>query len=392
MLILNIFLSKNGFSDDVIAEFTSYRYLGVLVFAFPIGLIIKGRPLKPLFISAALIIPISSISVLFAIQYQFHLIIRLSFLFWGIGLMLYQVGALPFIMRIRDKRSETESISLNFANWSAALLTSGLIISLSGSIHLLPFIPDGFRITEFHLLLFVSVISVLGLVLVRKLHEPEPLVLPRPIFQVFSHLSGEYDWAIILKVAVPTFLIAVGAGLTIPFMNLYFYNIFHVDFQQFSMIGSTAAILVFISALIIPYIRRRYGYYIAILFTQALGIFFLIILASTELMAEKYPWVLFIAIICYIFRQPLMNMAGPVSSELTMNYVGDKNQELISAIQSSIWSASWFISAKIFQYLRGQNLHYYQIFLITASLYSLGTGWYGFIIKDYYKLVSISKK
>ncbi|PIZ65101.1 MAG: hypothetical protein COY19_08350 [Candidatus Marinimicrobia bacterium CG_4_10_14_0_2_um_filter_48_9] len=68
-----------------------------------------------------------------------------------------------------------------------------------------------------------------------------------------------------------------------------------------------------------------------------------------------------------------------------MKYVGKRNQELISALDSSIWSASWFVSAKIFQFLRSVELPYYKIFLITAVLYSCGVLFYYRIIKEYEK-------
>jgi hypothetical protein len=66
-----------------------------------------------------------------------------------------------------------------------------------------------------------------------------------------------------------------------------------------------------------------------------------------------------------------------------MKYVGEKNQELISAVNSSIWSATWFISAKIFQYLRKLDFEYYKIFFLTAVLYAMGVVLYYFIIREY---------
>jgi len=66
-----------------------------------------------------------------------------------------------------------------------------------------------------------------------------------------------------------------------------------------------------------------------------------------------------------------------------MNYVGKNNQELISALSSSLWSASWFISAKLFEWLRLLDFRYYEIFLITAFLYVLGVILYVFLIKEY---------
>ena len=78
-----------------------------------------------------------------------------------------------------------------------------------------------------------------------------------------------------------------------------------------------------------------------------------------------------------------MHMAHPASNELMMNYVGKNNQELISALSSSLWSASWFISAKLFEWLRLLDFRYYEIFLITAFLYVLGVILYVFLIKEY---------
>ncbi len=97
----------------------------------------------------------------------------------------------------------------------------------------------------------------------------------------------------------------------------------------------------------------------------------------------NYSIALIIAVIAYIFRQPLMHMAHPASNELLMNYVGKKNQELISALSSSLWSASWFISAKIFERLRLLDYRYYEIFLITAGLYIVGNIFFALLIKEY---------
>ena len=97
----------------------------------------------------------------------------------------------------------------------------------------------------------------------------------------------------------------------------------------------------------------------------------------------NYSIALIIAVIAYIFRQPLMHMAHPASNELLMNYVGKKNQELISALSSSLWSASWFISAKIFEWLRLLDFKYYEIFLITALLYIIGNVFFALLIREY---------
>ena len=113
-------------------------------------------------------------------------------------------------------------------------------------------------------------------------------------------------------------------------------------------------------------------------------------MSLTELYAY-HSYALFVAILAYILRQPLMHMAHPASNELMMNFVGKKNQELISALSSSLWSASWFISAKIFEWLRLLDFRYYEIFSITAAFYIAGVILFGFIINEYEKNKNKSK-
>ena len=107
----------------------------------------------------------------------------------------------------------------------------------------------------------------------------------------------------------------------------------------------------------------------------------LVALATTEFFVD-YWWALPLAIMCYWIRTPLMNMAGPMTSELTLNYVGTENQEMLSAIMTAIWSGSWFFSSQIFRFLISKGLPYVYIFYITAALYAFGVVMYYFLIRD----------
>ena len=192
----------------------------------------------------------------------------------------------------------------------------------------------------------------------------------------------EYDWGAIIKALIPTLIIAVGAGLTIPFISLFFNEVHGLDKGQFSVISSTAALLVAWAALMVPIIKNNLGYKLAIPLTQSLAIVSLVALATTEYYSQ-ISISLIIAVIFYLLRQPLMNMAGPMTSEVVMNYVGEKNQEIVSALTSAIWSGSWFISGLFAQIMFTQGLHFVNIFLITAVLYAIGVIWYMILVRDY---------
>ena len=134
----------------------------------------------------------------------------------------------------------------------------------------------------------------------------------------------------------------------------------------------------------VPKIKNKLGFKKGITLTQTCSVIALVALATTEFFSNFW-WALPLATICYLIRTPLMNMAAPMTSELTMNYVGEKNQEMLSAILAAIWSGSWFFSSQIFRYLTEQGIAYAYIFYITAFLYAVGIILYYLLILDYEK-------
>ncbi|MEA2077438.1 MAG: hypothetical protein U9O95_05410 [Candidatus Marinimicrobia bacterium] len=381
-LILNIYFRKLGYLDSDIAGFISYRFISILLFSIPFGLIIKGKKLKPFFMAGALIVPVSGIAILFAANAHIPWLIKLFFFIASLGFMLEHVTALPFILRHGNKDTLSESIALNFAVWSLASIVSGFLIKAVFS--LAPVIGLN-RLSEFEVLLGFSALSALSIMPFLAIKEKQPT--PSNHDNVFAHLKS-YDWKKIFCGLLPMFLISTGAGLTIPFMNLFFNSVFKMDSDAYALMGSIAAGIVFLGGMLTPILRRKLGYGLSIAITQFSAIFFLLFLASTELYSGM-SFALWFAAGAFIIRQPLMNMASPITSELVMKYVGEQNRELISAIETGLWNASWFISAKIFQFLRSLELPYYQIFIITAILYSFGTVTYLFLVKKYKKQVAL---
>ena len=380
ILILNIYLRKQGFSDPEIASFNSLRFVGALAFALPLGIFIRGRRLKPFFKMASLMVPLTSIMIIEAIHYSMTPLIQLSFILWGIGMMLMRVCSLPFIIRHTTNDNSTEALSLSASTWSLSTMVSGLIISGLVWISNIKLSPDLIKLNEYGILWIITLIGSLSYVFTIQINEDADFNKgKRP--GIFS-LHKTYDWSMIFKAISPLILISIGAGLTIPFVNLFFNSVFNFNSSDFSLLSSITAMLVFTFSLLVPTLRKKYGYWMTIVFVQTLAILCLVIMSLTEIYAS-YPYAVIIAVAAYIFRQPLMHMAHPASNELMMNYVGKNNQELISALSSSLWSASWFISAKLFEWLRLLDFRYYEIFLITAFLYVLGVILYVFLIKEY---------
>ena len=121
-LILNIYLAKKGFSDPEIANFISYRFLAVMLLAFPLGFYIKGKPLKPFFMLGSLGVPLVAIFLIVAVENTWYQYLPLLFILWGLTFTLFQVSSLPYVMRNTVAKNQSHAISLNYATHSFGTL------------------------------------------------------------------------------------------------------------------------------------------------------------------------------------------------------------------------------------------------------------------------------
>ena len=154
-LILNIYLSINSFTDSEIANFISYRFLAVMLLAFPLGFFIKGKNLKPFLILGSVGVPIVAILVVLTIQNGASNFLPALFIFWGVLYSCFQVSVLPYIMRNTLKENQSHAISLSFATNSFGMIFSGMLIFLFDN---LTSIDSG------QVLIIISIIGFFGLV------------------------------------------------------------------------------------------------------------------------------------------------------------------------------------------------------------------------------------
>jgi MFS family permease len=372
MNMLPLYLTRIHFNNQDIAGFISFRFLGVFLLALPLGMFIKGKKVKPLFYASCLGVPFFALCILYFVEQRNDTMIYISQLCWGASFTFMQIPVLPFVLRHCSAENQTAGIALSYATWSFAGILSGVLIALLDYIN--PHLFD-----ERMVLIIFSVLGFCGVAMLMAAGIHEDTVQPEE--KVSYHLK-QYDWKVIIQALIPTLIIAVGAGLTIPFISLFFEEVHGMKKGAFSIVSSSAALLVAWGSLLVPGIKNNIGYKVAVPATQALAVVSLVAMATTQYYNHVGVAVV-IAVIFYLFRQPLMNMAGPMTSEIVMTYVGEKNREIVSALTSAIWSGSWFISGLLVQLMFVWGLRFVNIFLITALLYMFGVAWYVLLIRSY---------
>ena len=371
-LILNIYLAKLGYNDPTIASFLSCRFLMAFMSAIPMGMLIQSRRIKPFYG----FVVIGYFSAIFAllniVEWASLWMIYLAFAFQGISIAGRFIITAPYIIRNVKKEQHTSVFSLAFATGSAGLIIGGGLVYLLSSLN-----PVYFH--EGQILEYFCGFGILALLSVFQMKKDE--FVPK-IEGKRSDLK-QFDWSLIVRAGMPNLLIAIGAGLTIPFVNLFFFHVFGMESGQFALLGTMTSILVLLGALLVPSIKGRWGYG-SITVTQTLSVCALFLLATSDFISY-WEGAIYVAIVCYVVRQPLMNLAGPMTAEMTMYYVGGRNREIMSAVNSSIWAGSWFFSSIIFKVLRESGLNYGSIFYITTALYIVGVALYFFLVKDFYQ-------
>ncbi len=369
-MVLLIHLNKMGYSDYASAELVSFRFLGVVISAIPLGIYVRDKPLLPFFYFSSVCVPLLTLAILIGIELNAQIFVKISMFLWDVVFNFITVLVNPYIIRNCPKYYQSEAFSLSYATGSIGSIICGLLSFVILSI------PMG-NIGEREVMAVILLVSIASLFFLNKIKKEENFD-----FKEQTKLGYSYDWKIIFNALIPTFIIAVGAGFTIPFVNLFFFHVHHIDTKWISFISTGTSLLVFLLAMTVPNILKKYGYRKSISGTQSIAVVLLILFATTEFYSN-WHWAGFLAAFFYIGRQPLMNMTAPMTTELVLNYVGPRNKEIISALSSAIWSGSWFFSSLIFKYLREINQPYVHIFLITGGLYIIGVLWYYKLIIDY---------
>jgi MFS family permease len=357
LYILPLYMRSEGYSDAQIAGHISFRFLGILLTTLPLGFFIKGQKLKWFFTATGILIPALTITGIVAIECHMEWLISTAQFMYGVFYAFTSAAILPFIVRNEKSESVTEAIALHYAVWSLGAVISGCMVGVLNIVN-----PHLFN--ERNVLILIGVIGFANLYFLLNIKEE---YVPE-VKSKLTTMHKEFDWKIIGYVLIPSILIAIGAGLAIPFIGLFFANVHGMTTGGFALVTSFTSVLVVGATLYIPTLKRRLGMRAAITNIQLTAVIALVVLASTQYIS-MYSFAVVLAIGAYCIRNPLMNMVGPLTSELSMNYVGENNQEILSALMSAISSGGYFFSAILFKKLREHDMSYASIFYITAGFY-----------------------
>jgi len=353
-LLFNLYLRELAFPESKIGMIISLSTIGTIAAAIPASIFLKNRKVKWVL---AITTPLAVVCTMIQVTIPIYLVIIVCGALAGVAMTFFQVAAAPFLMRYSTAQERPYLFSLNYA----LALFAGTVGSLVGGFlpHIIQHagvdLIQAYRIT---LLIFGGLVLI-AIIPYLSLDEREPPTASREL-----KVTPETDWWLVFKLFLPTFLVGLGAGLSIPFINLYFRDRFTLPS---GLIGTYFAInqgLMITGLLLSPPLAQRFGKIAVVIGSQLLSIPFLIFMGVTG----SLP----LAVLSFLVRATLMNMAQPLVTNFAMEAVHEKEQALTNALLVMAWSMGRGISANI----GGGMIEHYSYavpFFSTAGLYLFST-------------------
>jgi MFS family permease len=352
-LLLSLYLKRLGYTEDSIGTVLATRALGSALIALPASFIAARLDLKRLLPIAAVLTAAATVAQ--SITASGSVIVGSVFL-TGAFSTVFQVSSGPFFMRNSGPEERVHLFSLN----GALSMGTGVIGSLlGGGLKDLLFVMGGDEIFAYRGGLVVGALFVLAACLPfsRLLGETAPSPKTRTRAERGADRISPGLWIMLI---LPGFLVGLGAGLTIPWLNLYFKDVFQLGDAAIGAAVAAGQVATFLGMAGGPALARRLGKPWSVFITQALSVPLILVLAWLR----NLP----LAILAYLLRQALMNMATPIQDIFALELVPPSRMITVNAIKMLAWTGSWTISARLSGYIIYEG-GFAPSFTLTAALY-----------------------
>lgn len=162
------------------------------------------------------------------------------------------------------------------------------------------------------------------------------------------------------------FIIGFGAGLVVPYFNVYLKYKVNISTEQIGIIMALAQGSMGIGGLITPLMAQRFGKVNTIIMCQMASIPFLMLIAM--------PPSIVIVSVAMFMRNGLMNMAGPIVGNMSMEIVNGSERSIFASVNNISGNLSRGLSAVVAGFIMNNLKNGYEIpYFMTAILYLVAT-------------------
>lgn len=362
-LIFNFYALSLGFDEALLGNLITTSSFVALIAALPMGYLadVIGRKAS-LILSGAML----SFSIIAMALWQSETSLYSMNVVSGIAQSLAGVTMSPFLMENSDEKERTYLFSFgqglqmtmaSVGNWLGGYLPSWIgqaqNVSATSS-------------TAYGNAIFIvgigAALAILPLVLMKS---PNIARSQRAVFAPFTYAAKEP--LLLTKLILPMLLTSLGAGLIMPFMNVFFRVVHNKPDPVIGTLFAWGSLAMGVGLLLAPPLAERMGKIQLVVISQALSIPFLILLGFSPIF-----WV---GAATYYIRLSLMNMSSPVYQTFIMEHVDPSARATVASLTSMAWNFGWAFSPTISGWLQ-VKYGFGPPFIGTIILYTISVAMY----------------
>jgi MFS family permease len=319
-LLFNFYILSLGFDEKLLGNLVTTTNITALIMALPLGYLADylGRKTS-LVIAGSLVCFSIAMMAIWPVTSSLYAMNVLT----GVAQSLAAVTMSPFLMENSGEHERTylfsfssgiQMVSASVGNWIGGYLPSwvaGLrnVAAVSSQAY-------GGSVLVVAITLGVSVLPLLLIKMPRLSHEE------RTVFAPLSYAARHPKK--LTQLILPILVTFIGAGLIMPFMNIFFRLQYHQSDQVIGVLFAWGSLAMGLGLLVAPPLAERYGKIQIVVITQGLSIPFLVLLGFSPTF-----WASGMA---YYIRVALMNMSGPIYQTFVMEEVEPSSRAMVASL------------------------------------------------------------
>lgn len=357
-LLLNFYVLSLGFNEALLGRLITTSSLTSLIVALPVGYLADLLGRKRSLLAGGFL---TSLSIAGMVIWPYIPVFYALNIVSGFSQSLWSITMSPFLMENSGEKERTylfsfglglQTLSAFAGNWLGGYLPTWLGSRLQVS----PTSSMAYG-ASIGMVAFMFLIGLIPLFFLRQRQQEGD---ERSIFAPVSYAMDHPG--LLGKLVGPMFVTSLGAGLVMPFMNVFYRNVHGQSDQVIGTLFAWGSLAMGLGLLIAPALADRIGKIQVVVITQGLSIPFLILLGFSP--------VFWASAAAYYVRLTLMNMSSPVYETFVMEHVEPSARAMVASLTSMAWSFGWAFSPSIsgaLQVRYGFSLP----FLGTISMYIL---------------------
>ena len=365
----------NSYDEAFIGTLQTAASFATIIMALPAAYFAERYSQRRIMVITGLT---SGISMLGMVVFPFTFSLITFRMIAAISMSMRQVAVAPFLMRNTTSDERQWVFSFNFGMITLASflgnLLGGILPTWLGNLFGAgPTDTLSYQLSLGSMML-VTILSVGPLTMIRMPPRDKNRVIELPWVQLWQHGRK------LAKYLLPQVIIGLGAGLMMPFMNIYFRTVYKKPDPVIAIVFAIGGLAMGVAQFLGPPLAEKYGKINAVILTQALSVPFLLTLGIgaylvTGEIANATVWFL-IAGVAYIFRLALMNLSNPIYQTFVLEHVPEKTQALTMSLSSLSFQFGWFIMPQLSGWLQVTlgGFGFVPVFFMVAFFYVLAIG------------------